>query len=147
MTFSDVIVFDVTYKTNNFSMPFAPFTGVNHHRQSILFGCALLSDKLEQTFIWLFDQWLKCMGNQAPGTIIIDQDPAICNAIARMFSQSHHRYCKWNLGHHECEHLRSLQCAYPTFGEDYNTWCKKSKTIEESEESCYVRYTSQIKKN
>ena len=30
--FGDVLVFDVTYRTNNFSMPFAPFTGVNHHR-------------------------------------------------------------------------------------------------------------------
>ncbi|GAV86504.1 hypothetical protein CFOL_v3_29934 [Cephalotus follicularis] len=45
--FGDVIVFDVTYKTNKFMMPFAPFTGVNHHRQSILFGCALLADESE----------------------------------------------------------------------------------------------------
>lgn len=51
---SDVIVFDVTYKTNSFSMPFAPFTGVNHHRQSTLFGCALLSDEREETFVWLY---------------------------------------------------------------------------------------------
>ncbi|GAV76615.1 LOW QUALITY PROTEIN: FAR1 domain-containing protein/SWIM domain-containing protein, partial [Cephalotus follicularis] len=30
--FGDVIVFDITYKTNKFMMPFAPFTGVNHHK-------------------------------------------------------------------------------------------------------------------
>nr|KAJ0202625.1 hypothetical protein LSAT_V11C500275730 [Lactuca sativa] len=35
--FSDVVVFDVTYMTNKFKMPFAPFVGVNHHGQSILF--------------------------------------------------------------------------------------------------------------
>ncbi|XP_074342976.1 protein FAR1-RELATED SEQUENCE 7-like [Apium graveolens] len=133
MKFCDVIVFDVTYKTNNFSMPFAPFTGVNHHRQSILLGCALLSDEQKETFIRLFDQWLKCIGNQAPGAIITDQDSAISNAMARMFPYTHHRYCKWHLGLHECEHILSLYCAYPTFNEDYNNWCKKSKFIEESE--------------
>ncbi|KAK8935491.1 Protein FAR1-RELATED SEQUENCE 5 [Platanthera zijinensis] len=36
LTFGDVVVFDVTYKTNKFMMSFAPFIGVNHHRQSIL---------------------------------------------------------------------------------------------------------------
>ncbi|XP_077230106.1 protein FAR1-RELATED SEQUENCE 5-like [Tasmannia lanceolata] len=50
LTFSDVIVFDVTYKTNRYRMPFAPCTGVNHHRQSTLFGCALLADETEETF-------------------------------------------------------------------------------------------------
>ncbi|KAJ6807534.1 protein FAR1-RELATED SEQUENCE 5-like [Iris pallida] len=49
--FSDVIIFDVTYRTNNFCLPFAPFTGINHHRQSSLFGCALLADETEQTFV------------------------------------------------------------------------------------------------
>ncbi|XP_077232398.1 protein FAR1-RELATED SEQUENCE 5-like [Tasmannia lanceolata] len=50
LKFNDVIVFDVTYRTIRFKMPFAPFTGVNHHRQSTLFGCALLADEKEDTF-------------------------------------------------------------------------------------------------
>ena len=29
--FGDVITFDTTYKTNKYSMPFAPFTGLNNH--------------------------------------------------------------------------------------------------------------------
>lgn len=32
--FGVVIVFDVTYNTNNFNLPFAPFTCINHHSQS-----------------------------------------------------------------------------------------------------------------
>ena len=36
-------------------MPFAPFTGVNHHLQSIQFGCALLQDGTKVTFLWLFE--------------------------------------------------------------------------------------------
>ena len=61
MNFGDVVMFDVTYRTNNFSMPFAPFTGVNHHRQSTLFGCVLLVDETEETFVSLFSTWLYCM--------------------------------------------------------------------------------------
>ena len=33
LRFCDVIVFDTTYKINHLSLPFAPFTGVNHHRR------------------------------------------------------------------------------------------------------------------
>ena len=38
MKFGDVVVFDMTYITNKFKIPFAPFVGVNHHGKSILFG-------------------------------------------------------------------------------------------------------------
>ncbi|XP_020243246.1 protein FAR1-RELATED SEQUENCE 5-like [Asparagus officinalis] len=67
--------------TNKFSLPFAPFTGVNQHRQSTLLGCALLADEQEDTFVWLFEEWLKCMHGIEPGAIITDQDRAMCNAI------------------------------------------------------------------
>ncbi|XP_059454921.1 protein FAR-RED IMPAIRED RESPONSE 1-like [Corylus avellana] len=36
--FGDIVTFDTTYLTNKYGMPFAPFVGVNHHGQSILFG-------------------------------------------------------------------------------------------------------------
>ncbi|XP_027915202.1 protein FAR1-RELATED SEQUENCE 5-like [Vigna unguiculata] len=41
--FGDVVSFDTTYLTNKYDMPFAPFVGINHHGQSILLGCGLLS--------------------------------------------------------------------------------------------------------
>ncbi|KAL6567829.1 hypothetical protein OROGR_001497 [Orobanche gracilis] len=54
-SFGDVISFDSTYLTNKYSMPFAPFVGVNHHGQSILFGCGLLSREDKDTYVWLFN--------------------------------------------------------------------------------------------
>ena len=75
--FGDVISFDTTYKTNKYSMPFAPFVGVNHHGQTILFGCALLEDETEKSFIRLFETWLNVMGGHHPTSIITDQDGAI----------------------------------------------------------------------
>ena len=75
--FSDVVTFDPTYLTNRYKMPFVPFTGVNHHQQSILFGCALLWDETEESFVWLLNTWLEAMSGLCPKTIITDQDAAI----------------------------------------------------------------------
>ncbi|XP_025625519.1 protein FAR1-RELATED SEQUENCE 5-like [Arachis hypogaea] len=43
--FGDVVMFDTTYKTNRYDMPFGSFVGVNHHGMSTLFGCALLRNE------------------------------------------------------------------------------------------------------
>jgi len=59
--FGDAICFDTTYITNKYDMPFAPFVGVNHHYQSVLLGCALLSSETTRNYIWLFQTWLTCM--------------------------------------------------------------------------------------
>ncbi|KAM4123559.1 hypothetical protein ACB094_01G167400 [Castanea mollissima] len=85
--FSDVVAFDTTYQVNQYKMPFAPFTGVNHHKQSSLFGCTLLADETESTFIWLFTTWLEAMSGQQP----------IGRAVELVFPQSRHRYCKWHI--------------------------------------------------
>lgn len=78
--FSDVVAFGTTYQANQYKMPFAPFAGVNHHKQSVLFGCALLADETESSFIWLFTTWFEAMLGQ-PGLIITDYDSAMTRAI------------------------------------------------------------------
>ena len=85
MKFKDVVVFYTTYKINNFNMSFAPFTCVNHHRQSTLFGCALLADETEDTFAWLFTTFLRCMCGKKPKAIITDQDVAMRATIPVIF--------------------------------------------------------------
>jgi hypothetical protein len=96
-SFGDVITFDTTYLTNKYKMPFAPFVGVNHHGQSILFGCGLLSNENTDTFVWLFETWLKCMSDRAPNAIITDQDRAMQAAIRRVFPRAKHRFCLWHI--------------------------------------------------
>ncbi|XP_017248013.2 protein FAR1-RELATED SEQUENCE 5-like [Daucus carota subsp. sativus] len=90
--FGDVVVFDSTYRTNRYCMPFVPFTGVNHHYQSILFGFALIRDETEKSYLWVFKNWLEAIGNKAPQTIITDQDIAIGNAIAEVFPNTNHLF-------------------------------------------------------
>lgn len=132
LQFSDVVSFDVTYRTNKFSLPFAPFTGVNHHRQSILFGCALLANEKEKSFIWLFQEWKKCMCGKDPGVIITDQDHAICNAIKKVFPNTRHRFCSWHIEKHITERLHLLRSSNQAFCDEYKAWFY-SETILESE--------------
>uniref|UniRef100_A0A2N9HSV9 Uncharacterized protein n=1 Tax=Fagus sylvatica TaxID=28930 RepID=A0A2N9HSV9_FAGSY len=52
-SFNDVITFDTTYLTNKYDMPFAPFIGINHHGESIILGCGLLSSEDTDSFVWV----------------------------------------------------------------------------------------------
>lgn len=78
--FENMVMFDVTYKTNHLCLPFASFISANHHHYSILRRCALFAVEQEDTFKWLFTQWFKCIHDVAPTTIITDQDIRMGNA-------------------------------------------------------------------
>ncbi|XP_022858320.1 protein FAR1-RELATED SEQUENCE 5-like [Olea europaea var. sylvestris] len=95
--FEDVVTFDTTYLTNKYDMPFVPFVGVNHHGQSTLLGCGLVSNEDTNTFVWLFRTWLECMNGQAPNGIITDRDRAMQNAIQIVFPSAKHRWCLWHI--------------------------------------------------
>nr|KAJ0205697.1 hypothetical protein LSAT_V11C500283850 [Lactuca sativa] len=130
--FGDVVVFDVTYMTNKYKMSFAPFVRVNQHGQSILFGRALLENEKEETFEWLFENFLKCMFGKFPKASITDQDKAMGNAIKKVFPQTRHRFCAWHIKKHESEHLRPFVARYSDFQESYRDYVN-SDTIEEFE--------------
>ncbi|XP_008368439.2 protein FAR1-RELATED SEQUENCE 5-like [Malus domestica] len=132
--FSDVVAFDTTYQVNQYKMPFAPFTGVNHHKHSVLFGCALLADESESTFIWLFTTWLEAMSGRQPGLIITDYDPAISRAVQQVFPQSIHRYCKWHIISKMPKEMGNVYSVTPrTFQVEFDRCINKSETPDEFE--------------
>lgn len=137
--FSDVVAFDTTYHVNQYKMPFAPFTGVNHHKQSVLFGCALLADETESTFIWLFTTWLEAMSGQQPGLIITDYDSAIGRAVEQVLPQSRHRYCKWHIMSKMPREMGDIYSSLPrTFQVEFDRCINKSETPDEFESSWLV---------
>ncbi|XP_027915011.1 protein FAR1-RELATED SEQUENCE 5-like [Vigna unguiculata] len=95
--FGDVVSFDTTYLTNKYDMPFAPFVGVNHHGQSILLGCGLVSCEDTSTIVWLFKCWHRCMSNVEPDGIVTDQCKAMMNTIKVVFPNTKHRWCLWHI--------------------------------------------------
>ncbi|KAJ0978291.1 hypothetical protein J5N97_013765 [Dioscorea zingiberensis] len=89
--FGDVVIFDTTYRTNKYNMICAPFVGVNHHWQNVLFGCAFLLDETTSSFIWLFKTFMEAMEWKQPRTIFTDQCAAMANAIENVMQCSRHR--------------------------------------------------------
>ncbi|KAL5812649.1 hypothetical protein ACOSQ3_027599 [Xanthoceras sorbifolium] len=87
-------------------MPFAPFVGVNHHRQSILLRCALISDEEACTFRWVFETWLRCIGNHASFAIITNQCMSMRSALNEVMPNTRHRWCLWHILKTFFENLR-----------------------------------------
>lgn len=129
LQFGDVVIFDVTYRTNKFKMPFSLFIGVNHHGQSILFGGALLEDESEDTFTWLLEQFLTCIFDKAPKAIITDQDATMKKSIKKVLPNIYHRFCAWHISKHVIEHLQSYRVRYTDYEKTFSTWVK-SKSIK-----------------
>ncbi|XP_028106610.1 protein FAR-RED IMPAIRED RESPONSE 1-like [Camellia sinensis] len=114
-------------------MPFAPFVGVNHHGQSILFGCGLLSNENTETFVWLFKEWLSSMSDVSPKTIITDQCRSMQNAIEIVFPEARHRWCLWHIMKKIPEKLRGYS-QYESIKVAFNNSVYDSFTIDEFEE-------------
>ncbi|XP_026450308.1 protein FAR1-RELATED SEQUENCE 5-like [Papaver somniferum] len=132
--FGEVVFFDTTYRTNKYGMPFAPFTGVNHHYQTIQFGCALLQDETEPTFIWLFHIWIEAMRGQHPSAIITDQDAAMTTAIKKVFPNSRHRLCLWHIKKKFAEKLSHVYFKKSKFKGDMKSCIHHTYKIQEFEE-------------
>lgn len=126
LRFGDLVVFDISYNANNSGLPFASFTGVNHHRQPILFGCGLIADEQEVTFIWLFTELLKCMHGIAPKSIITNDDTHIREAIKKVFPDTRHRF-SWHINKNIAEQEVLLNAQYGhEFSVYFNNWCQAS---------------------
>ena len=106
--FGDVVVFYSTYKMNRYAMPFIPFVGVNHHRKTTVFGCAVVSDEKVETYIWLLETFLKAMRQKKPKSIITDGDAAMMKAIRKVLSDVRHRLCAWHIEKNMQKHLNYL---------------------------------------
>ena len=57
--------------------------GLNHHRETVVFGGALLYDETIEFFVWLFETFLEVMFEKKPITIFTDQDAAMSAAIKK----------------------------------------------------------------
>ncbi|XP_059658714.1 protein FAR1-RELATED SEQUENCE 5-like [Cornus florida] len=106
--FGDVVTFDTTYKLVHGNCPFALFLGVNQHREMAVFGAALMYDETADSFVWLFDTFLKAMSGKTPKTILIDQDAAMAKALMHVMPGTKHHLCTWHLMQNAQKHVGFL---------------------------------------
>ncbi|KAM3272556.1 hypothetical protein ACQJBY_042587 [Aegilops geniculata] len=127
--FGDAVTFDTTYKKNKYMMPFVTFSGVNHHLQRVIFGCALLMEDTECSFVWLFEAWLAAMSGKAPCSLVTDQNRAMKAAIGRVFPHTCHRFCKWHILSRTKQKLAHTYSEHPTLIDELESCVIESETI------------------
>eukprot|EP00257_Ricinus_communis_P017786 XP_015576308.1 protein FAR1-RELATED SEQUENCE 3 isoform X1 [Ricinus communis] len=131
--FGDAVTLDTNYRVNQYRVPFVPFTGVNHHGQPILFGCAMLQDDSEASFVWLFKTFLTAMNDHQPVSIMTDQDRAIQTAVSLVFPEARHCISKWHVLREGQEKLAHVCHAHPNFQVELYNCINLTETIEEFE--------------
>lgn len=141
--FGDVVCFDTTYKTNEYDRPFAPFVGVNHHKQTVVFGAALLYDETTESFKWLFETFLGAMSGKQPKTILTDQSAAMANAIVKVFPETIHRLCVWHIYVNAAKNLSRVFHGPDQFAMDFG----KCVYDHEEEEDWLLAWSDMLNKH
>ncbi|MBA0707637.1 hypothetical protein Golax_019667, partial [Gossypium laxum] len=93
--FGDVVVLDTTFRVGSEGMICAPLLGLNHHRQYVLLGCALLLDESLDSFMWLFGTLMAAMDGLQPKTILTNECQAMADAIKEVLPDTQHHLGMW----------------------------------------------------
>ena len=117
--FGDVIKFDTTYSTNRDARPLEVFLGLNHHKETIVFGGALLYDETIESFVWLFETFLEAMFEKKPITIFTDQDVAMLATIKVVMLKPYNVLCSWHMWQNAERHLGHLLKNESQFNDDF----------------------------
>ncbi|XVE93028.1 hypothetical protein REPUB_Repub01dG0154700 [Reevesia pubescens] len=133
--FGDTVIFDTTYRTNRYRVPFASFTGLNHHGQPVLLGCALILNESESSYAWLFQTWLRAMSDRHPVSITTDPDRLIQMAVAQILPETRLRFSKCSIFKETQEKLAQIYQTHPTFETEFKKCINETETINEFESS------------
>ncbi|KAL6868300.1 hypothetical protein ACP4OV_015145 [Aristida adscensionis] len=115
--FGDAAVLDFDHLQEEYirGVLFVALTGLNHHRQVIVFGCALMTDGSEGSFVWLFKTWLAFMGGKKLVSLTIGYNRPVEMAATKVFDAVRHRFCRRGIFSNCKERLANVYAAHPTF--------------------------------
>ncbi|KAK9741378.1 hypothetical protein RND81_03G101400 [Saponaria officinalis] len=116
-------------RKGRYRMPFSPFVGVNHRGSTVIFAAALVSYEDTETFEWVFEKWIECMG-RAPTVMLTDQCKAVEGGIRKVFPDTNHRLCLWHILQNADKNLRS-DPHFTAIDRDMRTLVHESITEEE----------------
>ncbi|KAM0938089.1 putative transcription factor FAR family [Dioscorea sansibarensis] len=120
--FGDVVSLDTLYRLNKSEIPFALFTGVNHHKQICVFGAAVLLDESVESYVWLFNAFMAAMSGRQPRTIFTDHCASIANGISMVLTNTCHRICLWHILQNAEKLLSSVYNSKPNFSKEFKTF-------------------------
>ncbi|KAG7588528.1 Zinc finger PMZ-type, partial [Arabidopsis suecica] len=117
--------------------------GVNHHKQTVVFGAALLYDETIESYRWLFETFLGAMSGKQPKTILTDQSAAMANAIVKVFPETKHRLCVWHIYQNAAKKLSHVFHGSGQFATDFG----KCVYDHEEEEDWLLAWSNMLKKH
>ncbi|KAL3624704.1 hypothetical protein CASFOL_031372 [Castilleja foliolosa] len=135
--FGDTVRIDTSYRTNRSKVPFVTFSGINHHTQPVLFGCALILNESENSYLWLLQTWFQAMSGASPVSVTIEPDRLIQMAVAQILPEARTRFCRWSIFRQTQDKLTNVYQTNPTFGFELKKCVNESDTVEEFE-SCWA---------
>ncbi|XP_074282797.1 protein FAR-RED IMPAIRED RESPONSE 1-like [Silene latifolia] len=103
-------------------MVFTPFTGIDNHKRSITFCCALIAKETTESFNWVFERFLIAMEGKEPEYIITDQDLGIIASVPEKFKTTRHRFCMWHI-------MNKVPYKYGSKRKDYQVFLRKLNAI------------------
>jgi hypothetical protein len=131
--YGDCVSFDTTYKTNIYNLPFAPFARVTGHGNNCLFACAIMQNETVECFKCLFNEFLVCMGDKHPKTIITDRYVAMSNAIPAIFPNVVHINCFFHIRKEAEEKCGRSFATKEGLHAEFSDILRNSLTVEEFE--------------
>ncbi|KAL6647947.1 hypothetical protein ACP70R_015384 [Stipagrostis hirtigluma subsp. patula] len=131
--FGDAITFDTTYRTTLYDMPFGLFVGTNNHCQSVILGGVLMRHETEESFKWVFHEFVTLMGGKAPSTILTDQCREMELAVQEMLPETTHKWCKLHVLSRENECLGPIYSKKIGFKDDFHKIIDDMLTVAEFE--------------
>ncbi|CAA7411134.1 unnamed protein product [Spirodela intermedia] len=134
--FGDAVTFDTSSVNDKNMIPLVTFAGVNHHLQPAVFGCALLVDDSEASFVWLFENWLLAMSGRAPVSFVTDLNSCMAAAVSKVFPGTRHRFCKSSVIRRIHEELSDVCGAHAGFGADLSRCVDETESCE-AFDSCW----------
>ncbi|KAJ6801885.1 protein FAR1-RELATED SEQUENCE 5-like isoform X1 [Iris pallida] len=117
--FGDVVLLDTTYQGSKNDIPIALFIGINHHKQAVVFGAALLLDETTESFVWLFRTFMSAMSGKPPRTIFTDKCDAIMMAVSMTYPETFNRVCLWQILQSVAKHISHLYTSESNFQKDF----------------------------
>ncbi|KAL5219565.1 hypothetical protein ABZP36_020249 [Zizania latifolia] len=131
--FGDAVTLETSFVENKDLLPLVMFSGVNHHLQWEMFGCALLTDFTEASYIWLFQNWIAAMGSHHPTSLTTVYNEAIGSAIAKVFPQTHHLYSTADILKRSKDILANIYFRCASFEGEFYGCIYEPETVEMSE--------------
>ena len=95
--------------------------GVNHHKQTSVYGAALLYNKSSETFMWLFDTFSQAMCGKTPKTILTDKDPSMEKALLAQWPETSHRLCIRKIHQDAARELSGVFARSEELKEDFSS--------------------------